>query len=158
MRSCIIALILQSVSLSVAVLKSYQRPHIPEEQKNFNCDGRVYGYGEINRKRIYRVNIGRNKFEPSERVNFDELAMRQDINTGFIYQGKSKDTKHNLQSFYSESNNLAGFENVQDFLVYDHKGRACAFITLITKYAHKIQFSDGSWDQPSSRYEFCHLQ
>ncbi|VCU40033.1 BgtE-20038 [Blumeria graminis f. sp. tritici] len=155
MRYCIMALILRCVSFSTAKLESYQTPHIPEELKTFNCDGKVYDYNDIQFKRVYRVRYSVYYLEDSDMTRFGDIARAQGINTGVMYHDESTTTKYHFLSFYFSPESTGDMEY---FFVYDDQSRACAMIIRSTGRPIPGKYRSDSSEQPAPKYRFCQLQ
>ena len=127
MRYCIIALILQSVSVSVAVLETFQAPHIPEDQKSFNCDGRIYNSHTFDQ---YRSENG--KFDQSSAAvnhlvsRVSAVTRAKQTNVKYIYHDNSRKIDYlHLPIFKSNQ----GVVVTIDTLIYDQLSRVCAIIS-----------------------------
>ncbi|VCU40024.1 Bgt-20369 [Blumeria graminis f. sp. tritici] len=128
MRYYIIALILQSVSLSVAKLESYQTPHVSEDLKSFRCDGRIY---DSHKLQSFRNPHGR--FENENVLNteicrrFSQIASAQDPNQKLIYVD---DSSTNCSQLHLTHIDRMEHETIQDYIVHDSQSRVCAVITI----------------------------
>ncbi|CCU76967.1 CSEP0190 putative effector protein [Blumeria hordei DH14] len=102
MRSFIVVLILQSISFSMAALKSYLASHIPEQQKAFNCDGRVYDSFYLQQ---HRADNGR--FYSTEALDYGILkrlhgiARKQGTGQKLMYSGDFSTPCNGLVRIYS---------------------------------------------------------
>ncbi|CAD6499864.1 BgTH12-03970 [Blumeria graminis f. sp. triticale] len=155
MRFFIIALILQCVSFSMAKLESYQIPHIPEEQKTFNCDGRIYDFKKINNLRSSRTMLNLDYLGYRDTIGFSEIARAQAINTVVMYHDESTTTKYQLISFYFSSEST---EYIEDLFAYDEESRACAMIIKSTGRSILPKYRSGSTEHPAPKYRFCLLK
>ncbi|CAD6499867.1 BgTH12-03973 [Blumeria graminis f. sp. triticale] len=155
MRFFIIALILQCVSFSMAKLESYQIPHIPEEQKTFNCDGRIYDYMKINNLRSSISTFNLDNLGYRHTIGFSEIARAQGMNTGVMYHDESTTTRHEILRVHFSAEST-GY--IEDFFVHDDQSRACAFITTTVGRPIHRKYIAESCHHPPPIYRFCHLQ
>ncbi|CAD6499380.1 BgTH12-03496 [Blumeria graminis f. sp. triticale] len=128
MRYCIVALILQSVSVSVAVMEAFQTPHIPEDQKSFNCDGRIYNSHSFGQ---YRDMNGYFRHSAAADVNLvrrvSDVTRAKQTDVKYMYHDDSRRIDHlHLPIFESHPVVIT-----RDTLIYDQHSRVCAIITQI---------------------------
>ncbi|CAD6500002.1 BgTH12-04107 [Blumeria graminis f. sp. triticale] len=134
MRYYIVALILQSISFSTARLMSYQTSHIPEEQKAFNCNGRIYDSVYLDQ---HRASDGR--FYNSEALDYgilnrlDKIAKSQGTRQKLMYFG---DSSTPCNDFFLTYYDYTPLEYIEDYLVFDTNSRICAMLSTSSRAPH----------------------
>ncbi|CAD6499881.1 BgTH12-03987 [Blumeria graminis f. sp. triticale] len=155
MRCYIIALILHSVSFSVAYLEDYQTPHIPEEQKTFNCGDRFYGSYTLD---TYRDSFTRspNEFTASTAKprKFSDIVSTRYIREKVMYHEDQTTTMLYLMLIFSNTDST---HLTEDFLVFDDQRRMCAVKTKITAIRLESQYSTGPWTNPVPYETLCEV-
>ncbi|CCU77100.1 unnamed protein product [Blumeria hordei] len=130
MRLYTIALLLQSVSFSVADLANYQLPDIQDSQKSFNCLGQVFGYrglkdyiskakGYISQGLLYEITI------PEIEARLGNLPHESRV----MYKSSEPDSKYYQLSIQGDGEGSSFYTYV---LILDSHGHLSAILWKVT--------------------------